>query len=105
MVAALIVAPDVFARSKSGGNPQYQEYRRQVDRETAKAYRENKQTIDPGGQRGKAQGYDLDHKRSVKDCYRSGVSAKACGSAENLQVVPKHQNRSEGCKTPGCRNR
>lgn len=79
----------------------YVRYRHSVDKQTSQVYRANRGVIDPQGLRGR--GYDLDHKISVKDCYRRGMSVSSCASVGNLQMLDSHTNRSIGCKSAGCR--
>ena len=113
IVAALLsVGQEAGARSANVvGTPhseavsEYKAYRQLVDRETAVIYRLYRVEIDPQGLRGKLHGYDLDHIRSVKDCYRTGIAVQACSAPTNLQVIPAHENRSMGCKSVGCRTR
>lgn len=76
----------------------YRAYRHQVDRETAKTWREHRWIIDPMNQRGRAGGLDLDHIKPVKQCWVEKLPAKECGSLDNLRMLDARRNRSEGCR-------
>jgi len=101
--ALILVAAASWSSLAISKDANYQAYRKDVVKESNKNYRANKDTIDPGRERGKAAGKDLDHIKSVKDCYKDGTSASACASPNNLRILDASQNRSEGCRTPGCR--
>lgn len=99
-IAIVIAASPATAWSK---DPAYAAYRRAVDRETAKTYRENRAWIDPMGLRGKARGHDLDHITPVKQCWLGGETVKSCAAPTNLRMLDASKNRSEGCRAKNCR--
>lgn len=104
VITAVLFSGTADARSaKERANADYSNYRKEVDRLTEKTYKAYKPRIDSGNLRGRVQGYDLDHRTSVKQCFNRGMSASACAAPDNLQMLPSHINRSLGCKSAGCR--
>jgi hypothetical protein len=100
-IAGAVAGLVLFGSAADAKNPAYQHYRHEVDKQTSQVYGANKGTIDPHALRGR--GYDLDHKISVKECYRRGMSVNFCAAPSNLQMLDSHTNRSLGCKSVDCR--
>jgi hypothetical protein len=65
-----------------------------------RVYRENIDIINPErhprGRCGVPGAYQLDHKRSIKECFLNDVSAEEAAALDNLQLLPWKDNRSKG---------
>ena len=72
------------------------QYKYDVRRASERSYKDSILRIDPGKQRGRAGGYDLDHIIPVEGCWRAGLSKDACASPANLQMLKSSENRSIG---------
>lgn len=74
----------------------FEVYYRLVRALTRKAYRENKETINPEdlplGRCGTPNTYQVDHILSIKHCFLESISAEECSALENLQVIPWEEN-------------
>jgi hypothetical protein len=76
--------------------PEYKKYRNRVSKLSELTYCENIDIINPNNHPrtlcGIADGYQLDHIRSVKECFLSGISPEVCSKIENLQMLPWKDN-------------
>lgn len=76
--------------------PEYKRYRNRVSKLTELTYCENYHIINrnnyPRTLCGIDGGYQLDHIKSVKECFLSGISPEECAKIENLQMLPWKEN-------------
>ena len=76
--------------------PEYKRYRNRVSKLTELTYCENINIINPNNHPrtlcGIDGGYQLDHIKSVKECFLSGISPEECSKTENLQMLPWKEN-------------
>lgn len=91
-----LLALALLATTPALADPARDAYYRDVRRETERSYRQHRDTIDPGGLRGK--GHDLDHITPRGQGYRQGTAPSEMGAPGNLRMLPSGQNRSEGCR-------
>lgn len=73
-------------------DPGYKRYKQQVYKLTEKTYVNNIDILNP--QRfprtlcGVDGGYQLDHKKTIKECYTEGVTVEEASSVDNLELIP-----------------
>lgn len=76
--------------------PEYKRYRNRVSKLTELTYRENVDIINPNNHPrtlcGIEGGYQLDHIKSVKECFLFGISPEDCSKVENLQMLSWKEN-------------
>lgn len=69
-------------------------YREQVLNYTYKSWKHHQNKINPFGlERGSE--YELDHKFSITEGFKQNVDPKVIGHYRNLELLPKHDNRSK----------
>jgi len=77
-------------------------YAYKVRRKTEKVYEKFEDVINPNKYPrrvcGVSGGYQLDHKRSIKECFERGICIDDASSIENLQMLPWKQNRIKSGK-------
>lgn len=75
---------------------EYNKYKRKVRFLTEKTYRKNKNSLNPKDLPrticGVKDGYQLDHKTGVADCFLQGISAEDCSHVSNLQLIKWEEN-------------
>lgn len=98
---------DGATRKRTGKNhprwnpnkPKLLEYSRKVRWISEKTYRANIKTLNPAnhirGRMGIPGAYQLDHIKSVKDCFLEGMTAEQAGALENLQMLTWEHNRQK----------
>jgi hypothetical protein len=80
-------------------DPGYKRYKQQVYKLTEKTYVDNIDIINP--QRlprtlcGVEGGYQLDHKKPIKECYIEGLTVEETSSIDNLDLIPWKENLSK----------
>ena len=76
--------------------PKYKRYRNRVTKLSEKVYEENKSLLNPNcyirTKCGIENGYQLDHKISVRESFDKGISPEEVSKLENLQILPWKQN-------------
>lgn len=98
MRRALIFAGALALTSPAAADPLYKAYRAEVDRETEITFQKYRAEIDPWHTRGRRRGIDLDHIKSVKQCWLEGLAPKDCASLSNLRLMDARLNRRESCR-------
>ena len=75
---------------------EYLQYERKVRIATRKIHQTHKQIINPKnlpiGRSGEDGAHQLDHIKSIKECYLQNIPAQECASLENLQVITWEEN-------------
>lgn len=69
-------------------------YREQVKNYTVKNWKYYQHLINPKNFK-RGSEYELDHKFSITEGFRQGVSPKIIGHCKNLKLIPKNVNRSK----------
>lgn len=76
--------------------PAYTRYKRKVHNLSHKIYEENIELINPNRYprtvNGVTGGWQLDHIKSIRECFDEGISIEGCAKLENLQLLPWQQN-------------
>ena len=76
--------------------PAYRRYRNRVTRLSDKTYQENKHVLNPHGYDrticGIPGGYQLDHVKSVRECFDQGMTPEDASKLDNLQLLPWKTN-------------
>lgn len=76
--------------------PEYLQYERKVRIATRKIHQTHKQILNPKnlpiGRSGEGGAHQIDHIRSVKECYLQNIPVEECASLENLQVITWEEN-------------
>jgi len=66
-----------------------------------KTYEANKDIINPQnhprGRCGVPDAYQLDHIKSVKQCFEEGLTPEQCSAIDNLQIISWQENRQKWC--------
>ena len=70
----------------------YRNYERVVRLLTRKIYRKYKELINPNNLPISKTEYQIDHIRSIIDCFVDGFSPEECANYKNLQVISAHDN-------------
>lgn len=82
---------------------EFRKYRHKVGWLSEKAYVLNKDEINPNGYprtlAGIEGGYQLDHIKSVKECYLEGIDPEIAACVTNLQMLPWLENLTKHAKT------
>lgn len=80
--------------------PEYMRYRNRVTRLSEQTYKENQHILNPNNHVrticGVENGYQLDHKISVRKCFDSGLTPEEASRLENLQMLPWKTNLLKG---------
>jgi hypothetical protein len=87
---------DIHHEWLKGKGKHFESYYRRVRAVTRKLYRKNKEIINPRnlplGRSGTPGTYQVDHIRSVKECFLQDVPVEECAALENLQVITWEEN-------------
>ena len=91
---------------RKGDLSEWKQYRNKCFWLTEVTYREYNGIINPNNHprtiAGVDGGYQLDHIRSVKECFDLGLSPEYCSRVENLQMLPWKENRLKGSYANRC---
>ena len=87
---------DGIEKRRNQNIKEYKKYDGQVRRMSDKVYEENKSIINPDGHKrtlcGVDNGYQLDHIKSIKECWNEGLSVEEASKIENLRIIPWKEN-------------
>jgi hypothetical protein len=97
-ITAALVLGSLLLPQQAIGDPLYKAYRQEVDCETAATFLANRDQLDPLRTRGRRHGIDLDHIKSVKQCWLEGLAPKDCAALDNLRLMDAKLNRAESCR-------
>lgn len=79
--------------------PAFKRYKNKVHQLSQKVYLENIDIINPlrlpRTLAGAAGGYQLDHVKSIKQCFEEGISPNEASLVQNLQMLPWKENLSK----------
>lgn len=82
--------------TRNPDTPEYKRYRNRVGKLSEKTYQENIDLINPSRYdrtlAGIENGWQLDHIKTVRECFDEGVSAEEASSLENLRMLPWKEN-------------
>lgn len=81
---------------------EFKAYSNRVRWLSEKTYNENVSVLNPNGLKrtvcGTVDGYQLDHKFSIKSAFDTGMSAETVSRVENLELLPWKDNRTKAHK-------
>ena len=66
---------------------------------TKKTYRKYKEIINPNDLKISKNDYNLDHKRSIYDCFYDGLTPEQCANINNLIIISAHENYTKNKKS------
>ena len=86
----------VLAKRTKSTTPVYKRYKALVHRLSGKTYHENIDVINPERHprtlNGVDGGWQLDHIKTIKECFEQGIPAEEAAAVSNLRMLPWQQN-------------
>jgi hypothetical protein len=83
----------------NANTPEFKRYKNLVVNLTKQTYSENIKILNPDNRPrtrcGVEGGWQLDHKKSIKQCFLEGLSPEQAASVDNLQMLPWKENLSK----------
>lgn len=74
-------------------------YTKKVRSLTRKVYRKYKNIINPNNLKISRTEYNLDHKRSIYDCFYDSLTPEQCANINNLIIITSHENHTKNKKS------